>query len=355
MSAHEFMSSLTTHHLYYVVPVGFDQALIAKGIKSPSAITIAKLLFGKAYMRFQQYSGSISTIGCRVSNSSIQKETGVSINSVKAALKSLESAGIIEATDTDKRGTFYALEKMVDLAADHALEQKFTTSKNDKKPQPYPANTQMHTSVSPREMNIPKSDSEAAPLPHLEKLKKIEKQLQDLKKRERSILGNTPSPIPPTGMLKILSSNPELRKIICKINELERKKATLTHHSTHPPLPARRTENEGVPHSSDPVNKKRSRASSTQQPHPKKLPRNHIKFMLKQLKEIGVTNPKETACEILWALENGWYALSDCTKTWKPFHALSSALKLVKQGRWRTPSGCEPWKLANRINFATAQ
>ena len=351
----KFLDSLTSEYHYLVVPLGYCEALKQHGIKSPAAALTAQALFALAYRRHRQYHGKASGIACRVSLTKLQQMTALSRSAVQASLDKLEKTGLIEKGDTDKRGTLFDVSTLAQIFEKHAKKQTHPKSKKD----------DSHDGHSPSD-DSPNDDCESStPRPHngnaqktidpaineklIEQLKQIESQIEKL----RDELNKINNLNDPAAMIRQLrrslkkgrSAIDDKTLIISeKLTELERERdrIRLEINKIRKALSACKKDRDN----SEPLPK-------TITAKPKRPSRNHIKWMLRRLKEMRVSNPLDTACEILWSLEHGWYAHSHVAHAWKPFQALSSALKLVESGRWRSPSRAEGWRYQQRILVAT--
>ena len=347
----KFLDSLVSEHQYLVVPVGFSEALKQHGIKSPAVTLTAQVLFALAYRRHRQYHGKVSGIACRTSLTQLQQLTALSRSTVQTSIERLEAAGLIQKGDTDKRGTLFDVSKLAEIFRQHARKQLHPKSKdndpgsssgnssnNSDSPTPKPSDsTQKRTLVDP-----------AINEELISKLKTLEKQIQQLKEELNRSQKNDPAAMIRQLRMSLKHGKSAIDEKTRTISEqltaleqerdrirleIERIRKALAQSERHPD-----SESKPLP--------KRVAAK------PKRPARNHLKWMMRRLKEIRVSNPMETACEVLWALENGWYATSSVAQAWKPFQALASALKLIEQGRWRSPSGCEGWRYQRRILMA---
>ncbi len=345
-----FLDSLVSEHQYMVLPIGHTVALKQCGITSPAAVFVAQALFSQAYRRHRQYHGKTSGIACRTSLTQLQQLTALSRSSVQAGLDKLESAGLIRRGDTDRRGTLFDLSKMAEAFMQHATRQSHIRTKNLESPQ-VPAGT-------PTEKTSPATPVVANPDPDpalnetlTTRLKAIEKQIKQLKEQLTAGQSTDPADMIRQLRMSLKHGKPmtdEKTLLLSKqisILEQERKQIQMEIDRIRKALASsERTPAHKL--------KEKDRLPRQVASKPKRPARNHLKWMIRRLKQMRVSNPMETACEVLWALENGWYATSPVTQAWKPFQALASALKLIEQGRWRSPSGCESWRYQQRVAMA---
>lgn len=354
MQAETFLSSLTSGQIQYlIIPLGCDQALNSLGLSRSATHRVAHFLFGYTYMNFRRH----KTIKCRLSLSSLVRLSKLARSTVKSALDNLEQAGLIQRA-CDERGTEYSTEKLVELFAQFAKPTgapASSTSSSRKQSEPDSAKAKLEACMTSSETQKPKTESRERPAGSSKELDDSVKQQLDHIDAEMRKCNDEIIRLVGTGsgsLRKALNLKGAEKERFDQINqEIERLEQQRSQ------LLLKFTKNERQRIGPCLVGNIISSAKNNYPPspkeqlRPKRVTHKQAQAILKQLKEMSITNPTETLGEILWSLNFGWLA----QRQWRKEGCIAWALKAIKKGQWTTPAGFQPHQAQKLLEVAIAQ